>query len=88
MSECECQRLLQVVSIDMKVKNRVEGLYEAEDNFKEWNCNFGSEQARDVILVSNQMFLGMGNHLGPFSGASYQPEGQEKGFKCALEPEG
>ena len=25
------------------------------------------------------MFLGMGNHLGPFSGASDQSEGQEQG---------
>ena len=26
--------------------------------------NFGSEHARDLILVPNPMFLGMGNHLG------------------------
>ena len=32
--------------------------------------------------MSNQMFLGMGNHFGP--GASDQPQGQEnlKGYKC------
>ena len=28
------------------------------------------------------MFLGMGNHLAPFSEASNQPEGQEKSFKA------
>ena len=42
-------------------------------------CNFRSEHARDLILVSNPMFLGMGNHLGPYSGASDQSEGQEQG---------
>ena len=29
------------------------------------------------FLASNQMFLPMGNHLGPFSGASDQPGDQE-----------
>ena len=43
------------------------------------NCNFASGHARHLILVSNPRFLGMANHLGPFSGASDQPEGQELG---------
>ena len=29
--------------------------------------------------MSNPRFLGMANHLGPFSGASDRPEGQELG---------
>ena len=33
----------------------------------------------DMVLISNNRFLGMGNHLGPFSEASDQPEGQELG---------
>ena len=33
-------------------------------------CNFGSEYARDLILVSIPRFLGMGNRLGPFSDTS------------------
>ena len=41
--------------------------------------NLASEHARDLILVSNPRFLGMGNHLGPFSGASDQPEGRGLG---------
>ena len=41
------------------------------------NCSFASGHARHLILVSNPRFLGMGNHLGLFSGASDQPEGQE-----------
>ena len=43
------------------------------------NCNFASGHARYLILVSNPRFLGMANHLGPFSGASDRPEGQELG---------
>ena len=43
--------------------NRGEVLKEAKDNFKEYNCNFGSEHARDLILVSNSILVGMGNHL-------------------------
>ena len=43
------------------------------------NCNVASGHARHLLLVSNPMFLGMGNHLGPFSGSSYRPEGQELG---------
>ena len=43
------------------------------------NCNFASGHARNLILVSNPRFLGMGNHLGLFSGASYRPGGQELG---------
>ena len=33
----------------------------------------------DMVLISNNRFLGMGNHLGPFSEASDQPQGQELG---------
>ena len=40
-------------------------------------CNFASGHPRDMVLISNISFLGMGNHLGPFSEASDQPEGQE-----------
>ena len=43
------------------------------------NCSFASGHARHLILVSNPRFLGMGNHLGLFSGASDEPEGQELG---------
>ena len=32
-----------------------------------------------MVLVSKPTFCGMDNHLGPFSGASDQPEGQELG---------
>ena len=32
-----------------------------------------------MVLVAKPMFYGMGNHLGPFSEASDQPEGQEVG---------
>ena len=42
-------------------------------------CNFASGHPRDMVLISNNRFLGMGNHLGAFSEASYQPEGQELG---------
>ncbi len=40
-------------------------------------CNFASGHDRDMILVSNHRFLGMGNYLGRFSEASDRPEGQE-----------
>ena len=43
------------------------------------NCKVASGQARQLDLVSNSRFLGMGNNLGPFSGASDQSEGQEQG---------
>ena len=43
------------------------------------NCSFASGHARHLILVSNPRFLGMANHLGPFSGASDRPEGRELG---------
>ena len=46
------------------------------------NCNFASGHARHLILVSNPRFLGMANHLGPFSGASDRPEGQELGARA------
>ena len=42
-------------------------------------CNFASGHPRDMVLISNNRFLGLGNHLGPFSEASDQPEGQELG---------
>ena len=45
--------------------------------FRGQNCNFASGHARDLVLVSNPMFLGMGNHLGPSPEASDWPEGQE-----------
>ena len=45
-------------------------------------CNFASGHPRDMVLISDNRFLGMGNHLGPFSEASDQPEGQELGGKA------
>ena len=42
-------------------------------------CNFASRHPRDLVLVSNTRFLGMGNHLGPFSEAADRTEGQELG---------
>ena len=68
----------QEPQMGLKVKNRVEGLYEAKDNFKEWFCNFGSEHTRDLILMSQQMFLGSRNHLGSYSRASEVSKGQEQ----------
>ena len=41
------------------------------------NSNSASGHAWDIVLVSKPIFCGMGNHLGPFSEASDQPEGQE-----------
>ena len=32
-----------------------------------------------MVLVAKPMYWGMGNHLGPFSEAVDQPEGQELG---------
>ena len=43
------------------------------------NRNFGSKSTTDLILMSNPRFFGMANYLGPFSGASDRPEGQELG---------
>ena len=43
------------------------------------NCNFASDHARHLVLVSIPIFFGIGNHLGPFSGTSDQSEGQEQG---------
>ena len=43
------------------------------------NSNIASSHSRHLILLPNPRFLGMGNHLGLFSGASDQPEGQELG---------
>ena len=52
------------------------------------NCNFASGHARHLFLVSNPRFLGMANHLRPFSGASEQPEGQEQGGGAVGSQEG
>ena len=41
--------------------------------------NSASEHARDMELAAKPMFCGMWNHLGPFSEASDQPQGQELG---------
>ena len=43
--------------------------------------NSASKQARDLFFL-NPRFLGMGNHLGPFSGASDQSEGQEQAVQA------
>ena len=51
-------------------------------------CNFSSGQARDMVLMTNTRFLGMGNHLEPFSEASNRPEGQELGGRAAGGQEG
>ena len=47
----------QKPQIVMWAKNRVEGLYEAKDNFKGWNWNLGIEQATNLVLASNPMFF-------------------------------
>ena len=52
------------------------------------NCNFASGHARHLILVSYPRFLGMGNHLGTFLGASDQPDGQELGGGAVGDQEG
>ena len=41
--------------------------------------NLASEHARNLILGPNPRFLGMANHLRPFSRASDLSEGQEWG---------
>ena len=41
-----------------------------------------------MVLVSNPRFLGIGNHLGPFSKASDRPEGQELGGRAVGGQEG
>ena len=46
-----------------------------------WSSS-ASEHGRDMVLVAKPMFWGMGNHLGPFSEASDQPEGQELGGRA------
>ena len=43
------------------------------------NRNLVSGHARHLIFVSIPRFIGMGNHLGPFSWSSDRPEGQELG---------
>ena len=58
------------------VKIDVEGLRRRWSS--SWS-NSASEHARDLILVSNPMFLGMGNQFGPLPRSSDQPEGQEQG---------
>ena len=40
--------------------------------------NSASDQARGLIFFLNPRFLGMGNHLGPFSEAPDGPEQQEQ----------
>ena len=50
--------------------------------------NSASGHARDMVLVSNPRFLGMGYHLGPFSEASDRPEGQELGGRAVGGQEG
>ena len=35
-----------------------------------------------MVLVSKPMFLGMENHLGQFSEASYRPESHEHGGRA------
>ena len=57
-------------------------------HFKEWNSISASEHARDMVLVAKPMFSGIGNHLGPFSEASDQPEGQEVGGEAVGGQEG
>ena len=47
-----------------------------------------SEHARDMVLLAKPMFYGMGNHLGPFSEGSDQPEGQELGGEAVGSQEG
>ena len=37
------------------------------------------DQPLDMVLISNNRFLGMGNHLGPFSEASDPLDDQELG---------
>ena len=41
-----------------------------------------------MVLLAKPMFYGMGNHLGPFSEASDQPEGQELGGELVGGKEG
>ena len=41
--------------------------------------NSASGHARDMVVVANPIFWAIGNHLGSFSEASDQPEGQELG---------
>ena len=52
-----------------------------------WNgqiYNFGSEYARDFILVSIPRFWGMGNSLGSFSDTSYWPKWPKRPFVAIL----
>ena len=41
-----------------------------------------------MVLVTKPMFYGMGNHLGPFSEAVDQPEGQEVSGEAVGSQEG
>ena len=41
-----------------------------------------------MVLLAKPMFYGMGNHLGPFSEASDQPEGQKLGGEAVGSQEG
>ena len=65
--------------IGKDVKIDVEGLRRRWSS--SWS-NSASEHARDLILVSNPRFLGMGNHLGLFPEASDCPEGQEQAVQA------
>ena len=47
-------------------------------------CNFGSEHARALILVSIPRFGTMGNPMGPFSDTSDQPEWPKWPFVAIL----
>ena len=61
------------------VKINIEGLRRWWSSL--WS-NSASEHARDLILVSNPRFWGMGNHLGLFTEASDCPEGQEQAVQA------
>ena len=43
------------------------------------NCNFASGHSRHLVVVSKPGFLGVADHLRPFSGASKASEGNEQG---------
>ena len=68
--------------IDLKVKNRVVGCKRPRTTTRGEIATLApnsTEHARNLILVSNPMVLGMENHLGPFTGASDRSDGQEQG---------
>ena len=51
-------------------------------------CNFASGHPRDMVLISNNRFLGMGNHLGPLSDISDRPELPKWPFAAKIRPGG